>query len=63
MGQNFITILYLSCQYESGANRNNESKKAFVKTMEYVWSQNKDKWAEEVVNSPIEYVKIRAIVS
>ena len=34
--------MYLSGQNESGANSNNESEKAFVKTKEYDWCQNKD---------------------
>ena len=34
--------MYLSGQNESSANKNNESEKAFVKTKEYVWRQNKD---------------------
>ena len=35
-------MMYLSGWYESGANKNNESEKAFVETKEYVWRQNKD---------------------
>ena len=34
--------MYLSGQNESDASKNNESEKAFVKTMEYFWLQNKD---------------------
>ena len=30
-------VLYLSRQNESGAKKNNESEKAFVKTKEYGW--------------------------
>ena len=35
-----VIVLYLSGRNESGANKNNESEKAFVKTKEYVWRQN-----------------------
>ena len=37
-----MSVLLLSGRNESGANKNNESGKAFVKTKEYVWCQNKD---------------------
>ena len=36
-------LLYLSGRNESGTNKNKESEKAFVKTKEYVWCQNKAK--------------------
>ena len=44
MGGYYVTkqLLYLSGQNEWGANKNNESGKAYVKTKEYVWRQNKD---------------------
>ena len=35
-------MLCLSGQNESGANKNNEIEKAFVKTKEQIWLQNKD---------------------
>ena len=35
-------LLYLSCQNENDANQDNEIEKAFVKTKEYVWPQNKE---------------------
>ena len=34
-----VKLLYLSGQNESGAKKNNESEKAFVKTKECVWRQ------------------------
>ena len=37
-----VILLYLSGLYERGTNKNNESEKAFAKTKEYVWRQNKD---------------------
>ena len=37
-----LIVLYVSSRNESGANKNNESEKAVVKTKEYVWHQNKD---------------------
>ena len=37
-----VQLLYLSGQNESDASKNNESEKAFLKTMEYYWHQNKD---------------------
>ena len=37
-----ILLLYLSGQNVSGANKYNESEKAFVKTKECVWCQKKD---------------------
>ena len=35
-------LLNLSGRNESGSNKNNESEKAFVKTKEYIWRQNRD---------------------
>ena len=40
--QRFACLLYLSGWNEKGRQQNNESEKAFVKTKEYVWHQNKD---------------------
>ena len=37
-----MLLLYLSGWNEKDRQLNNESEKAFVKTKEYVWSQNKD---------------------
>ena len=37
-----LTVLYLSGRNGSSANKNNESEKAFVRTKENVWCQNKD---------------------
>ena len=37
-----MLLFYLSGQNEKERQLNNESEKAFVKTKEYVWSQNKD---------------------
>ena len=38
----FKILLYLSGRNESGANKNSESEKAFVKAKEYVCCRNKD---------------------
>ena len=35
-------LMHLSGRNESGANKKNESEKAFLKTKEYIWCQNKD---------------------
>ena len=35
-------VVYLSGWNENGANKNDESEKAFAITTEYVWTQNKD---------------------
>ena len=41
-------LLYLSGLNESGANKNDENEKAFVKTKEYVWRQKKVMWEEQL---------------
>ena len=37
-----LLLLYLSGQNKKRWQWNNESEKAFVKTKEYIWHQNKD---------------------
>ena len=39
---NMTHIMYLSGQNEKGLQQDDESEKAFAKTKEYVWHQNKD---------------------
>ena len=38
----YAILLYFSGRNQSGANKNNESEKAFAKAKEYDWWQNKD---------------------
>ena len=47
-----ITVLYLSGKNEMGANKT----KAFVKTKEYVWHQNKDYVEKQLVDPPIYFI-------
>ena len=48
-----VVLLYLSVWNESGANMNNESGKAFMKTKEY--ARIKIMWEEQLVYPPIDY--------
>ena len=57
-----VVLLYLSDENVKRHQYNNENKKAFVRTKEFVWRQNKFgarikiMWEEQLVDPPIHYI-------